>query len=57
MQPQSECSDCAGSGEICAGCWAPSDWCDCEKGDAAPRVMACNTCRDEPVELPLVAAA
>lgn len=57
MRELSECSDCAGSGEICTGCWAPTDWCDCEQGEVAPRVIACMSCCDEAADLPLVAAA
>lgn len=52
-----ECADCAGSGEICTGCWAPTDWCDCEHSETPSRTVTCRTCSEEHPELPLVAAA
>ena len=57
MMDHTDCLDCAGSGEICTGCWAPADWCGCEQGDAAPRTIACKRCCEEQTDLPLVAAA
>ena len=57
MMDHTDCLDCAGSGEICTGCWAPTDWCGCEQGDAAPRTIACKRCCEEQTDVPLVAAA
>lgn len=57
MLNKTECADCADSGEICTGCWAPTDWCDCEQGEVAAPVIACKTCCDEKFDVPLVEAA
>jgi hypothetical protein len=57
MLHHTECADCAGSGEICTGCWAPTDWCDCEQGDMTPMVIACRACCEDGVEPSLQAAA
>ena len=46
MAEDAECTDCAGSGEICSSCCAPTDWCGCEHGEMLPMVFTCRTCHD-----------
>lgn len=36
MLIETDCDHCAGSGNLCSGCCAPAQWCDCPQDEVAP---------------------